>query len=69
MFSRFLSNMELKLLEEVLSDSNYIINMQSELNGFERNDIWYLVDQTTHQNVINLKYVFKNKMDEKQYCS
>lgn len=38
--------------------------MQEELNEFERNEVWCLVDRLTHQNVIDTKWVFRNKMDE-----
>ncbi|KAK6158979.1 hypothetical protein DH2020_006293 [Rehmannia glutinosa] len=38
--------------------------MQEELNQFERNKVWELVQRPTHQNVIGTKWVCKNKMNE-----
>ncbi|KAK6159950.1 hypothetical protein DH2020_003331 [Rehmannia glutinosa] len=38
--------------------------MQEELNQFERNKAWELVQRPTHQNVIGTKWVFRNKMNE-----
>ncbi|KAK6115470.1 hypothetical protein DH2020_007739 [Rehmannia glutinosa] len=38
--------------------------MQKELNQFERNKVWELVQRPTHQNVIGTKWVFRNKMNE-----
>ncbi|KAK6145381.1 hypothetical protein DH2020_022201 [Rehmannia glutinosa] len=40
--------------------------MQEELNQFERNKVWELVQRPTHQNVIGTKWVFKNKMNEEE---
>ncbi|KAK6139122.1 hypothetical protein DH2020_027135 [Rehmannia glutinosa] len=38
--------------------------MQEELNQFERNKVWELVQRPIHQNVIGTKWVFRNKMNE-----
>ncbi|KAK6146181.1 hypothetical protein DH2020_020050 [Rehmannia glutinosa] len=38
--------------------------MQEELNQFERNKLWKLVQRPTHQNVIGTKWVFRNKMNK-----
>ncbi|KAK6151739.1 hypothetical protein DH2020_014374 [Rehmannia glutinosa] len=40
--------------------------MQEELNQFERNKVWELVQTPTHQNVIGTKWVFRNKMNEEE---
>ena len=37
--------------------------MQEELNNFERNQVWPLVERT-NTNVIGTKWVFRNKQDE-----
>lgn len=47
-----------------MEDSNWIKAMQEELNEFERNNVWYIVDRPTHQEVIGTKWVFKNKTNE-----
>ncbi|KAK6148326.1 hypothetical protein DH2020_019238 [Rehmannia glutinosa] len=41
--------------------------MQEELNHFERNKVWELVQRPTHQNVIGTKWVFRNKMNEEGF--
>ncbi|KAK6147692.1 hypothetical protein DH2020_018604 [Rehmannia glutinosa] len=41
--------------------------MQEELNQFERNNVWELVQRPTHQNVIGTKWVFRNKMNEEGF--
>ena len=37
--------------------------MQEELNNFNRNEVWSLVERS-NQNIIGTKWVFKNKFDE-----
>jgi DNA repair protein RadC len=37
--------------------------MQEELNNFERNQVWTLVE-TSNTNVIGTKWVFQNKQNE-----
>lgn len=64
-FFAFLSDMEPKTSEDALSDPNWIIAMQEELNEFERNQVWHLEPRPKNQNVIGLKWVFRNKLDEK----
>ncbi|KAL6561162.1 hypothetical protein OROMI_016763 [Orobanche minor] len=39
--------------------------MEEELNEFARYEVWELVDRPLDQKVIGLKWVFKNKKDEK----
>jgi len=38
--------------------------MQEELNQFERNKVWELVDKPDNHPVIGTKWVFRNKLDE-----
>ena len=38
--------------------------MQEELNQFERNKVWELVDKPNNNPVIGTKWVFRNKLDE-----
>jgi len=38
--------------------------MEEELNQFERNEVWELVDKPDNHSVIGTKWVFKNKLDE-----
>ncbi|GJV73090.1 uncharacterized mitochondrial protein-like protein [Tanacetum coccineum] len=47
-----------------MSDSAWIESMQEELHQFDRLDVWELVDRLLCKNVINLKWLCKNKCDE-----
>ena len=38
--------------------------MQEELNQFERNKVWELVDKPNNHPVIGIKWVFRNKLDK-----
>ncbi|GJS98863.1 retrovirus-related pol polyprotein from transposon TNT 1-94 [Tanacetum coccineum] len=44
--------------------SAWIESMQEELHQFDRLDVWELVDRPLCKNVINLKWLWKNKRDE-----
>nr|GFA60046.1 hypothetical protein [Tanacetum cinerariifolium] len=44
--------------------SAWIESMQEELHQFDRLDVWELVDRPLCTNVINLKWLWKNKRDE-----
>ncbi|GKE67565.1 retrovirus-related pol polyprotein from transposon TNT 1-94 [Tanacetum coccineum] len=45
-------------------DSAWIESMQEELHQFDQLDVWELVDKPLCKNVINLKWLWKNKRDE-----
>jgi hypothetical protein len=47
-----------------LSDSSWVNAMHEELENFERNQVWNLVDPLRDVNVIGTKWVFKNKQGE-----
>jgi hypothetical protein len=38
--------------------------MQEGLNQFQKNDVWDLVPKPHHKNIIETKWVFKNKFNE-----
>ena len=38
--------------------------MQEELNNFDRNNVWDLVQKPKDCSVIGIKWVFRNKLDE-----
>ena len=63
-FSAFISEVEPTCVEEALSDCDWIIVMQEELNQFKRNQVWDLVPKPKNQTIIGTKWVFKNKLDE-----
>jgi hypothetical protein len=50
-------------VEQALEDPDWIIAMEEELNNFKRNEVWELVPRPK-QNVIDTKWVFRNKQDE-----
>jgi hypothetical protein len=50
-------------VEEALDDADWVMAMQEELNNFNRNEVWSLVERPK-QNVIGTKWVFRNKQDE-----
>jgi hypothetical protein len=62
-FYLFVSSLEPLRVEEALSDPDWIIAMQEELNNFTRNEVWSLVERPK-QNIIGTKWVFRNKQDE-----
>jgi len=60
----FVSLIEPKNLKEALIDEHWIIAMQEELNQFERNKVWELVEKPDNYPVIGIKWVFRNILDE-----
>nr|GEX89824.1 retrovirus-related Pol polyprotein from transposon TNT 1-94 [Tanacetum cinerariifolium] len=51
-------------IKEAMADSAWIESMQEELHQFDLLDIWELVDRPLCKNVINMKWLWKNKRDE-----
>nr|GFD55535.1 retrovirus-related Pol polyprotein from transposon TNT 1-94 [Tanacetum cinerariifolium] len=47
-----------------MADSAWIESMQEELHQFDQLDVWELVDRPLYKNVINMKWLWKNKRDE-----
>nr|GFB48363.1 Gag-Pol polyprotein [Tanacetum cinerariifolium] len=64
MFALTVSRNEPKNIKETMADSAWIESMQEELHQFDRLDVWKLVDRPLCTNVINLKWLWKNKRDE-----
>nr|GFC10446.1 Gag-Pol polyprotein [Tanacetum cinerariifolium] len=64
MFALTVSRPEPKNIKEAMTDSAWIESMQEELHQFDRLDVWELVDRPLCTNVINLKWLWKNKRDE-----
>ena len=52
-------------LNDAIVSENWVITMQEEFNQFERNVVWELVPRPNDQSVIGIKWVFRNKVDEK----
>ncbi|GJZ93712.1 retrovirus-related pol polyprotein from transposon TNT 1-94, partial [Tanacetum coccineum] len=53
-----------KNIKEAMVDSAWIEAMQEELHQFDRLDVLELVDRPLCKNVINMKWLWKNKRDE-----
>nr|GEU43273.1 hypothetical protein [Tanacetum cinerariifolium]GEV01189.1 hypothetical protein [Tanacetum cinerariifolium] len=64
MFAHTVSQTEPKNIKEAMADSAWIESMQEELHQFDRLDVWELVDRPLCKNVINIKWLWKNKRDE-----
>nr|GFC83208.1 Gag-Pol polyprotein [Tanacetum cinerariifolium] len=64
MFALTVSRTEPKNIKEAMADSAWIESMQEELHQVDRLDVWELVDRPLCTNVINLKWLWKNKRDE-----
>ena len=60
----FVSMVEPRNIQEALSDENWIVAMQEELNQFIRNDVWELVSPPENQSIIGTKWIFRNKTNE-----
>nr|GEW58483.1 hypothetical protein [Tanacetum cinerariifolium] len=64
MFALTVRRTEPKNIKEAMADSAWIESIQEELHQFDRLDVWELVDRPLCPNVINLKWLWKNKRDE-----
>ena len=62
--SAFVTSFEPKDVGHALSDSNWVNAMHEELENFERNQVWVLVEPPPACNPIGTKWVFKNKQGE-----
>jgi hypothetical protein len=60
----FIALFEPQDVEHALSDSSWVNVMHEELENFERNQVWTLVEPPHNVNVIGTKWVFKNKQGE-----
>jgi hypothetical protein len=59
----FVSSFEPLKVKDVLRDPDWVVTMQEELNNFNHNEVWSLV-QRPKLNIIGTKWVFHNKQDE-----
>ena len=64
LYSVFLSKMEPKKIEEALTDPDWVVVMQEELNQFEHQKVWKLVPRPQNRKVIDTRWVFRKKLDE-----
>nr|GEU56311.1 putative ribonuclease H-like domain-containing protein [Tanacetum cinerariifolium] len=64
MFALTVSQTEPKNIKEAMADSAWIESIQEELHQLDRSNVWELVDRSLCKNVINMKWIWKNKHDE-----
>nr|GEZ67567.1 retrovirus-related Pol polyprotein from transposon TNT 1-94 [Tanacetum cinerariifolium] len=64
MFALTVSRTKKKNIKEATADSTWIESMQEELHQFDRLDVWELVDRPLCKNIINMKWLWKNKRNE-----
>nr|GFA01164.1 Gag-Pol polyprotein [Tanacetum cinerariifolium] len=64
MFALTVSRTEPKNIKEAMADSAWIELMPEELHQFDRLNVWELVERPLCKNVINIKWLWKNKRDE-----
>jgi hypothetical protein len=60
----FVALFEPRDVGHALSDSSWVNGMDEELENFERNQVWTLVEPLRDVNVIGTKWAFKNKQGE-----
>jgi hypothetical protein len=60
----FVAHFETRDVGHTLSHSSWVNAMHEELENFERNQVWTLVNPARDVNVIGTKWVFKNKQGE-----
>jgi hypothetical protein len=60
----FVALFEPRDIRHALSNSSWVNVMHEELENFERNQVWTLVDPPSGVNVIGSEWVFKNKQGE-----
>jgi hypothetical protein len=60
----FVALFEPRDVEHALSNSSWVNAMHEELENFERNQVWTLIEPLRDVNVIGTKWVFKNKHGE-----
>ena len=49
---------------EALTDPDWVVAIQEELNQFEHQKVWKLVPRPKNKKVIDTQWVFRNKLDE-----
>jgi len=62
--SAFVASFEPRDVGHTLSDPNWVNAMREELENFERNRAWVLVEPPPNCHPIETKWVFKNKQGE-----
>ncbi|KAJ9542546.1 hypothetical protein OSB04_029052 [Centaurea solstitialis] len=64
LYVNFISENELKEIDDALRDPAWVSAMQEELAEFIRNNVWLLVPRPRKRTIIGSKWIFRNKLDE-----
>ncbi|GKB21347.1 retrovirus-related pol polyprotein from transposon TNT 1-94 [Tanacetum coccineum] len=64
MFALTVSRTKPENIKEDMADSAWIEAIREEIHQFKQLDVWKLVDRPLCKNVINMKWLWKNKRDE-----
>jgi hypothetical protein len=64
-YAAFVATFEPKDIGHTLSDHNWVNSIHEELENFERNQVWELVDPPPGCKPVGTKWVWKNKEGEK----
>jgi hypothetical protein len=62
--SAFVATFEPKDIRHTLSDTNWVNDMHEELENFERNQVWELVEPPSNCKAIGTKWLWENKEGE-----
>ncbi|KAL6569236.1 hypothetical protein OROHE_003517 [Orobanche hederae] len=65
-YSTFLYELEPKKIEEALTNPDWVIAMQEELNQFEQQKVWRLVPRPLNKKVVGTRWVFERNLTEVQ---
>jgi len=64
LFNLFISKFEPKTIKDAMQHSDWIEAMQAELNEFERNKVWRLVERPRSDALVGTRWLFGNKTDK-----
>ena len=56
--------MEPQYIDDAMQDDNWIKVMQEELDQFQKNDVWKLVELPKENKVMETKWVSRNKLNK-----
>lgn len=63
-YVNFLSSIEPASVKDALSDHDWTLAMQEEINQFDRLKVWRLVLLPKGKSIVGTKWIFNNKKDE-----
>lgn len=60
-----ISEFESRIVKEAFNNEDWINAMTKEIDQIKKNDTWTLVPRPKDKNVIDTKWIFRNKLNEK----